>query len=491
MNFFRKRLRQPACAVLILFWLAIFVSGCKSMPDAKYSVAHPRLSLAQFQAYVESRKVPILDARDPQSYTAGHVPGAINFPPGDFANEYEALVKFLGPHQKNLVIVYCDDQWCGRADELQSKLIARGHRHVACFPGGWSAWREAKLPMEHGKFGAAGMQLKAAADAVGKPIYLEMSSLNPVVILPGALAERGVKIVEEFTGNCLMASGQFCTSPGLIILFAGNEAEQFIAGVKTKLESTPPGTLISSGVACNLNASVKALQSAGAELITGGSPLAGNKFANTLLRVSGEKFLPSPEKLQTEAFGNASLVAPTSGSDGKYFWIHQWLPPEKTFPDGFEYVLMGRVAGVAGLELETVQGQTSLGTPGVSEEINNAPGAAVTAKFTSRKKDKLLAYVTVVTTIDADGGDVMALSRASRRRRDGWLRRHCGGERAMVRRTLRTARKRAHFHRRDRALPDVIRLLPSSFSAKTRRCSNLVYLDRQNQKWRLKKKSRN
>ena len=50
------------------------------------------------------------------------------------------------------------------------------------------------------------------------------------------------------------------------------------------------------------------MQDAGAELVSGGSPLAGNKFANTLLRVSGEKFLASPEKLQTEAFGNASLV---------------------------------------------------------------------------------------------------------------------------------------------------------------------------------------
>ena len=155
---------------------------------------------------------------------------------------------------------------------------------------------------------SAGMKLKAAADAVGKPVFLEMSSLNPVVILPGALAERSSKIVEEFTGSCLMASGQFCTSPGLTILFAGETADQFIAGVKAKLESATPGTLLSSGVARNLAVSVKTLLAAGAELVTGGSPLAGNKFANTLLRVSGAKFLTAPEKLQTEAFGNASLV---------------------------------------------------------------------------------------------------------------------------------------------------------------------------------------
>ena len=44
-----------------------------------------------------------------------------------------------------------------------------------------------------------GLVLKAAADRVGKPIYLELSSINPVVILPGALAERGEKLADEFT----------------------------------------------------------------------------------------------------------------------------------------------------------------------------------------------------------------------------------------------------------------------------------------------------
>jgi NADP-dependent aldehyde dehydrogenase len=135
-----------------------------------------------------------------------------------------------------------------------------------------------------------------------------MSSLNPVVILPGALAERGAKIVEEFTASCLQASGQFCTSPGLTILFAGEEAEQFVAGVQMKLESAATATLLSSAVARNLAASVKTLQAAGAELVTGGSPLAGNRLANTLLRASGDQFLAAPEKFQTEAFGNATLV---------------------------------------------------------------------------------------------------------------------------------------------------------------------------------------
>lgn len=157
---------------------------------------------------------------------------------------------------------------------------------------------------------AAGLKLKAAAEAVGKPIYLEMSSVNPVVILPEALKERGDQIVEEFTGSCLLAGGQFCNSPGVVILFESNEAKQFISRVKARLEATPPEILLTAGVVKNLEASVKVLQTAGAELLAGGFalPPPGRRFANTLLRVSGTQFLAAPGELQTEAFGNASLM---------------------------------------------------------------------------------------------------------------------------------------------------------------------------------------
>jgi hypothetical protein len=41
---------------------------------------------------------------------------------------------------------------------------------------------------------------------------------------------------------------------------------------------------------------------------------------------------------------NYPMDPPTSGKDGRYFWIRQQMPPEKTFPQGFEYVLMGVVS---------------------------------------------------------------------------------------------------------------------------------------------------
>jgi NADP-dependent aldehyde dehydrogenase len=107
-----------------------------------------------------------------------------------------------------------------------------------------------------------------------------------------------------------MGTGQFCTSPSLILLLAGEATEQFLAAAKQKLEATPPTPLLSAGVQRSLDESVKTLRAAGAELVCGGSPLPapGYRFANTLLRVSGGKFLAAPEKLQTEAFGNASLL---------------------------------------------------------------------------------------------------------------------------------------------------------------------------------------
>ena len=157
---------------------------------------------------------------------------------------------------------------------------------------------------------AAGLELKSAADAAGKPIYLELSSINPVIVLPGAIATRGDEIAGEFTTSCLMGTGQFCTNPGLVILLAGAETNRFVASLGEKFHAAPVGTLLSAGVAQALEANVKQLVAAGARLVSGGTPGGGTgySFANTLLTISGTRFLSNPERFQIEAFGNASLL---------------------------------------------------------------------------------------------------------------------------------------------------------------------------------------
>lgn len=156
---------------------------------------------------------------------------------------------------------------------------------------------------------AAGLALKFAADRAGKPIYLELSSINPVVILPGAIAERGDEIADEFCTSCLMGAGQFCTKPGLILLIAGKESERFLRAAMERFQGAAVGTLLNAGVKEGMARSVRSLCDAGAELLTGGSVAEGPgyRYENTLLQVSGSQFLRQPERLQEEAFGNESL----------------------------------------------------------------------------------------------------------------------------------------------------------------------------------------
>jgi hypothetical protein len=106
---------------------------------------------------------------------------------------------------------------------------------------------------------------------------------------------------------------------------------------------------------------------------------------------------------------NYPMDPPTSGKDGRTFWIRQQMPPEKTFPRGFEYVLMGVVIAPGGAGIETVEGKTGLGTPPMDKRIAEAPGAAATVTFTPEGKGKFEALVTVVTTLD--GPDVLAVAR--------------------------------------------------------------------------------
>jgi alpha-ketoglutaric semialdehyde dehydrogenase len=155
----------------------------------------------------------------------------------------------------------------------------------------------------------AGLVLKEAADKAGKPIYLELSSINPIFILPGTLEERGDALAEEFTGSCLMGTGQFCTNPGVVVLLAGETGDKFVEDVGTRFSDAPIGTMLSEGVQTNFGTGIEALKNAGAELVTGGEPGGGNGFSyrNTLLKVAGNAFLNNPEGLQAEAFGNESL----------------------------------------------------------------------------------------------------------------------------------------------------------------------------------------
>jgi hypothetical protein len=115
---------------------------------------------------------------------------------------------------------------------------------------------------------------------------------------------------------------------------------------------------------------------------------------------------------------NGPLDPPKAGKDGNYFWIHQKLPAEKTFPDGFGYYLVGKVIGTD-VEVETVEEEFNLGTPPIGVEnsridyelIRKAPGAAATALLPEQKNLEFMVLITVVTTNDGSNSDLLNIAK--------------------------------------------------------------------------------
>ena len=163
----------------------------------------------------------------------------------------------------------------------------------------------------------AGRKIKAAADAAGTPAYFELSSVNPVTFLPGALAEKAEELATEFSGSCLLGIGQFCTNPGLLLAIAGENTEKFLAAAAANFTAAPSGVMLVPSLPTNLDAAVVSLTTAGAELIGRGTAETnpGFRAKPALLRVSGEKFLSDPAKFQEEMFGPGSIVIVAANED--------------------------------------------------------------------------------------------------------------------------------------------------------------------------------
>lgn len=155
----------------------------------------------------------------------------------------------------------------------------------------------------------AGRRLYAAAAAAGRVIWVEMGSINPVVLLPGAVAERGVEIAGELTASVTGSAGQFCTKPGLVLLIDDEAAATFTRAVAERFEAIGAQVLLGAVGRQRLVAAIRALQDGGARVVAGGGAGDGPcSHRPTLLEVRGAELVARPQKLVIEAFGNATLL---------------------------------------------------------------------------------------------------------------------------------------------------------------------------------------
>jgi NADP-dependent aldehyde dehydrogenase len=155
----------------------------------------------------------------------------------------------------------------------------------------------------------AGKRLAAAAAETGRVIWVEMGSLNPVVLLPGALAERGSEIAGELTASVTGSAGQFCTKPGLVFLIDDEAAATFTRAVAERFLAIGAQVLLGKVGRERLVAAVTQLQNAGARVLAGGGVGDGPcSHRPTLLSVPAAELIARPQALLIEAFGNATVL---------------------------------------------------------------------------------------------------------------------------------------------------------------------------------------
>ncbi len=140
------------------------------------------------------------------------------------------------------------------------------------------------------------------------PVYAEMSSINPVLLLPGALATRGTAIGAAFAGALTLGAGQFCTNPGLVLAIEGSAVDAFITGARDALGPIAPATMLTSGICNAYRGGVQALEANSRvnHIITGqsGEGLVGQP---NLFSTTGADFL-ADQSLSEEVFGATSLL---------------------------------------------------------------------------------------------------------------------------------------------------------------------------------------
>ena len=159
----------------------------------------------------------------------------------------------------------------------------------------------------------AGMALYAAAAAAGKVLWVEMGSVNPVVLLPGAVAERGDNIADELVASVTGSAGQVCIKPGIVFFVDDAAGQSFVTTVTTRLGVVGPQVLLNPPGRYRLVTNIATLRQAGAIQRTGetaAQPVAAGPCTSlpTLLTTTGTAFLADPESLLVEMFGNATLL---------------------------------------------------------------------------------------------------------------------------------------------------------------------------------------
>jgi NADP-dependent aldehyde dehydrogenase len=157
--------------------------------------------------------------------------------------------------------------------------------------------------------GGLALQKLVQARPVPIPIYAEMSSINPVLLLPAALAARGAALGVAFAQSVTMGVGQFCTNPGLLLAIEGEGLDAFEASAAAALAQAAAGQMLTAGIHDAYEAGAEALAGADqVETLARGLASEGKSCGQAaFFATSAEAFIANPA-LGHEVFGPSAIL---------------------------------------------------------------------------------------------------------------------------------------------------------------------------------------
>ena len=139
------------------------------------------------------------------------------------------------------------------------------------------------------------------------PVFAEMSSVNPVFLLPQALQAKGEAIAVGLHASLTVGIGQFCTKPGLVFVQDSAAARRLLESLAEKVRTTPPGTMLTPAIAVRYQADIRSrTDNSGARLLAT-TNASGTQVPASIHFTDSATFLGNPV-LAEEIFGPCTLI---------------------------------------------------------------------------------------------------------------------------------------------------------------------------------------
>jgi len=147
----------------------------------------------------------------------------------------------------------------------------------------------------------------AAARPQPIPVFAEMSSINPVIVLPQALEIRAEAVASELTASVVQGCGQFCTNPGLVIGIRSPQFSAFVQQVALLINDQPAQTMLNAGTLSSYGKGLQKLLAHPGVTHLAGSPQQGNQAQPQLFQADVSLLINGDEALQEEVFGPTTV----------------------------------------------------------------------------------------------------------------------------------------------------------------------------------------